>query len=475
MSETTMPRTMGTALSRRNTAAKTISLLLILTVASGSNAGRWVEIGRVDLKPDGTPTAHPGLPDTLFSRASISNDGRWVVFASDADDLVAGDTNGQRDVFVRDMVNESTARLNIRPDGSQTTALSARPAASADTRFVLFFSRDDQLVAGDTNFDGDQFLIDRDGDGDGVLDNGGETLVRVSLGDGGTEITRGAELVGGDLSDDGSIVAFATEQPLDAGDNVNLKDVYVHDRVTGDTSAASVSSSGQFGDDQSPDFFNPPIQIDAAGNKVGFTSEATNLVGGDTNSETDVFVRDRAGGTTLRASVGPGGFQIGRDSGHFDLSPDGGWVAFEQIDSIVGNDTNPNAADIHLHHLASGEVTRVDFDASVHSKGGSCCGNQFPLIASDAKVVAFRSNQLFPFDKDTQRTLSDVYVSSPFGLTQLTDFPIPQSEFDSWAAVPVGLSHNGEYLAIDFTVFGGPREPGLFLYRRDVILFGGFE
>ena len=123
-------------------------------------------------------------------------DGRHVVFRSDATNLVAGDTNGQRDVFVRDVVLGTTTRISLSTSGGQGDRESSRPTISADGRFVAFYSGASNLVPGDTNQHceldifgqpictnaRDCFVRDRDTDEDGIYDEpGAVSTVRVSV------------------------------------------------------------------------------------------------------------------------------------------------------------------------------------------------------------------------------------------------------------------------------------------------------
>lgn len=456
-----------------------IRLLACLLVTTAAQAEPpWNQIGRVDLKPDGTPSDQPG--QHRFE-ASISDDGRWIIFSSSAADLVPGDTNGSPDIFARDMSIGTTVRLSVRPGGGETTGGSLLPAASSDGRFVAFLSFDDQLVADDTNFELDVFLLDRDADNDGIFDNGGGTIERVSVNDTGGQLVTGAKQIRGDVSDDGLIVAFATLQPIDAGDNNGEVDVYVRDLDAGQTEAASVSTSGIIGDDESPHFFGDPIQTDASGNWVGFNSTASNLVPGDSNSDEDAFVRDRAAGQTTRVSVGPGGAQIERDTRRIDISRDGGWAVFEQFTDLVGGDPNPDGSDTYIHELATGEITRVNFDAGTFAKAGAtCCGNQSPRVSNHRAVVAFQSSQNFVFESGNSITTTgraDAFVNTLLGTTRITDFPVPLGVDDGWSAFPIGMSHNGAYLLVMVSSAGDQTTPeeGLFLYQREVLFVGNFD
>src|SRR5438445_9017048 len=125
---------------------------------------------------------------------------------------------------------------------------------------------------------------------------GAQTTVRVSVASGGTEGDDAS--LGSALSADGRFVAFdSAATDLVAGDTNGVSDVFVHDRQTGTTERVSVASGGAQGNGNSGGFFAFPA-LSAAGRFVAFQSAATNLVAGDTNGTTDVFVHDRQTGAT---------------------------------------------------------------------------------------------------------------------------------------------------------------------------------
>lgn len=443
--------------------------VVLLCVSAPLQAQEWIMEDRVDVRPDGTASTAPyGLGE-----ASISDDGRWVIFESAKSDLVAGDTNGATDVFIRDRTTQTTRRISVLADGSQASVGGGQPHASRDGRFVSFYSGA-ALVADDTNGKADIYLLDRDTNGNGIFDEPGfTTLRRVSVDPSGGQSAYNVVGARSAVSDDGSSVAFATLAPLVATDNNNKSDVYVRDLAADNTLIMSISDAGTVGNVESPDFFGNPLRISDNGRYVAFSSAATNLVPGDSNGYSDVFVRDRdsddngifdePGNTTIRrASLEPGGGQVSSNVRQFDLDPSGQWLAFSYFTS-GGN--NPNGADIYLSEQSTGSVTRIDFDASTWANSGAtCCGNQYPLLSEDAGVVVFKSHQNYPKAGGGTITNADVFAWTPDnGLTNITHFPPPGSGGSSVAAGPIALSANGKYLVIQ-TVSGSTHST--YVYRQ---------
>jgi archaellum component FlaF (FlaF/FlaG flagellin family) len=224
----------------------------------------------------------------------------------------------------------TTRRVSIAADGSEPNEQAYPGALSEDGRYVAFQSKASNLVPGDTNRANDVFVHD------------GLTGVtsRVSVASDGTQM--GAEVGGPAMSADGRHVAF-------------LKiDVFVHDRVTGETTPVSVATDGTQGDSRS---YHPAVSAD--GRYVAFRSLSSNLVPGDTNGQSDVFVHDRLDGTTTRVSVSSSGAQAnleasGSWAGTPSISADGRFVAFESFASnLVPGDTN-GTYDVFVHDRFTG-------------------------------------------------------------------------------------------------------------------------
>jgi len=271
--------------------------------------------------------------DDLSLNPVLSADGRYVAFYGNATNLVAGDTNGVNDVFVHDLLTGETTRVSVDSSGAQANGPSALPAISADGRYVAFNSLATNLVANDTNGTWDTFVHDRV--------TGETTLVDVdSNGVQGSVFTTSQP----SISADGRYVAFVSfASNLVPNDTNNAQDVFVHDRITGRTSRVSVDSTRQQGNDNS---YGPRLSPD--GRFVAFNSAATNLVAGDANGRTDVFVRDLLTFQTQLISVDTAGVQADADSYDPSFSADGRYVAFYGYASnLVPDDTN-SSEDVFL-------------------------------------------------------------------------------------------------------------------------------
>jgi Tol biopolymer transport system component len=228
-----------------------------------------------------------GSSNSTSNRPSISADGRYVAFQSLATNLVAGDTNGQFDIFVRDRVAGTTTRVSVSSTGAQATGSSTAPKISADGTVVAFQSTAFDLVANDNNGAADAF----------VRDLTASTTTRVSVRTAGGEADAGSG--GPVLSGDGHFVAFTSSATNLVSDDTNgAVDVFVHDRTTGITERVSVSSTGVQANNASS---APAISHD--GRFVAFATSATNLVpnGGSSGA---IVVRDREAHNSLNVIPG---------------------------------------------------------------------------------------------------------------------------------------------------------------------------
>ena len=324
---------------------------------------------------------------------AISADGRFVAFQSDATNLVAGDTNGVTDGGVRDRLSGTTERVSVAYDGAETKAPSSHAAISADGRYVAFRSFDSGLVAADVNGEGDVFVRDRQ--------NGTTELVSLTAsglqGNGPSGVTLAA------ISADGRFVAFDTQATNFVASDANgfHEDIFLRDRTTGTTELVDVSSDGQQSNGQATD---PSISAD--GRFVVFRAGGTNLVAEDVNGRYDIFLRDRSNGTTELVSLTNGGAQANGNGFAPSISADGRFVTFaSDATNLVAADTN-GAYDIFVRDLVAGTTERV----SVATGGAQADANSYhAYLSADGRFVAFESLAADLVAGDTNSS-SDIFL-----------------------------------------------------------------
>src|SRR4028119_1731469 len=322
--------------------------------------------------------------------ASISADGRFVAFSSDASNIVPGDTNSDRDIFVRDTLTNTTTRVSVDSAGNQANNGSNYPSISADGRFVAFDSNASNLISEDTNNTYDICVRD-------TLTN---TTTRVSVDSAGNQGNDRSE--GASISADGRFVAFQSHASNIVPGDTNLRpDIFVRDRLTNTTTGVSVDSAGNQGNGSSSD---PSISAD--GRFVAFESRASNIVPGDINRRDDIFVRDTLTNTTTRVSVDSAGNPAYISSYNASISADGRFVAFSSdASNIVPGDTNSDR-DIFVRDTLTNTTTRVSVDSAGNQTNN---GSYSPSISADGRFVAFYSDSSNTAPGDTNFRF-DIFV-----------------------------------------------------------------
>jgi Tol biopolymer transport system component len=328
--------------------------------------------------------------------SSVSSDGRFVAFASDASNLVAGDHNGATDVFVRDRALGRTERVSVGAGGTEAHGTSSLCSLSANGRFVAFASTAPNLVVGDSNGVRDVFVRDR------ALG----TTERVSVS--GTGATANAASGQPFISADGRFVSFTSGASNLVGSDTNgVSDVFLRDRAARTTRRISVRSGGAQADGASSE-----SSISGNARFVAFQSVASGLVPGDANARTDVFVHDRVTGATTRVSVGSGAAEANGNSllgEQLGISADGRFVAFASgAGNLVPNDGN-GTSDVFVRDRARGTTTRLSVSEAGRAGNGT---SSRPTIAPAGRHVAFVSAATNLVASDTNG-VQDVFVSGP--------------------------------------------------------------
>ena len=360
---------------------------------------------------------------------ALSADGRYAAFYSDASNLVAGDTNSARDVFVRDLQSGQTTRVSIGPADVEANGDSFEPALSADGRFVVFSSAATNLVSGDSNGANDVFVRDRQAN----------TTTRVSVGLSDTIANGGSDAPS--ISGDGRLVAFTSAATnLVDGDTNGQRDAFVFDRQTGTTTRASLAYNG---DQAILDSFTPELSAD--GRFLAFTSFAPNLVDFDINDGSDVFVRDLRAGTTRRVSEYTGGTEAEGDSLRPAISVDGRYVAFDSDAwNLVWGDTN-DVFDVFVHDRQTGITTRVSLDDSGSQSDGASLR---PSLSADGRYVAYFSDASNLVAGDTNGASDVILFDRLSGATKRVSVAGGGGEANGSSLRPV-LSGNGRLVIFE--------------------------
>jgi Tol biopolymer transport system component len=355
------------------------ALLALPAAGAGPGATARVSVGAANLQGNGRSFV-----------PALSADGRYAAFYSDASNLVSGDANSARDVFVRDLQTGQTTRVSVSSAGAEANGDSFAPAVSSDGRYVAFASAASNLVDGDTNDANDVF----------VRDQQANTTTRVSVGFDGSQANGGSDQPS--LSGDGRLVAFTSAATNIAPGDVNgNRDAFVYDRQTGGAVDISVDSAGVQAD---LDSFTP--MLSANGRFVAYTSFADNLILGDLNEGSDVFVRDLQANTTERVSEYTGHFEGEGDSLRPSISADGRYVAFDSDDwNLVWGDTNDDF-DVFVNDRSTTVTTRVSIDDNGTQSNGA---SSRPSVSADGRYVAYYSEASNLVPGDTNGA-TDVFV-----------------------------------------------------------------
>ncbi|MGE3181918.1 MAG: TolB family protein [Phycisphaerae bacterium] len=279
--------------------------------------------------------------------AAISGDGRLVAFASIAPNLVANDTNGVADIFVRDREAGTTVRASVHSDGTEADFSSSSPAISRDGRYVVFASIATNLVDNDTNGASDLTA----GEDIFVHDLQTSETIRVSVSTGGAQSDGRCQrpAIGGA---DGELIAFvsAATSLVPLQDFDGFDDVYVHNRLTNETSLVSLNEAGNLSGNGASR--NPAISSD--GLFIAFDSTATDLTSeADNNDALDVFVHALATGKNRLISQNDDG-EIGNDESFSPILTANGLIVVmeSKAQNFSASDTNM-FADIFLRDLSN--------------------------------------------------------------------------------------------------------------------------
>ncbi|HWD25527.1 MAG TPA: hypothetical protein VG387_00070 [Rhizomicrobium sp.] len=336
--------------------------------------------------------------DAGSTLGGFAPNGASLAFESTSDNLVAGDTNGAEDVFLHNLASGATTLISTAADGTLGNGASVFGSFAPSGTLVAFSSTASNLIAGDTNGASDIFLKDTT---DGVV-----SLISTAA-DGTAQ--NGTFASGGWFSPTGQFVAFVSDATnlVPGFDTGGIPQLYVKDLSSGAVHLISSSFNSGFPGDAanaaasfagwSPD-----------GNEVLFTSSASNLVSGDTNGATDIFIKNIQNDLTTLVSTNASGTIADAGATDAHWSPDGGKITFTSTsDNLVAGDTN-GVSDVFVKDLVTGTVTL----ASQTPQGAQGDAASGPGVASaNGATIVFSSDANNLAGGDTNQS-GDVLLAS---------------------------------------------------------------
>ncbi len=342
---------------------------------------------RVSVAPS-TATAGAGKAQG----SDISSDGSKIAFISTASNLVTGDENKVADVFLYDVALEKIKRISLGTKGEEANGASNNVRISGDGNYVVYLSSATNLVAGDTNGLQDVFLYS---------DISGLTT-RISVASDGTQADKNS--YSASISDDGKYVVFASDSTnlVAGGDTNGRRDIFVHDVQKGTTKRINMALDGSEADGDS-DY----TAISADGRYVAFSSYATNLIAGDMNGWGDVFVRDTTLNTTVIVSIADDGTTQANDNCILnDMSSDGNVVVYyTNANNLIPGDANA-VSDVFVRNISEAKTDLVSIDNTGTSGSGSSYSAR---ISANGRYVVFESGATDLVDDDTN-LMTDVFI-----------------------------------------------------------------
>jgi Tol biopolymer transport system component len=359
---------------------------------------------------------------------SISADGRYIAFTSNASNLVPGDTNAASDVFIRDRQLSTTTRVSLSSSGAQGNAGSSSPALSADGRFVAFASDASNFYAGDSGEFSDIFVRDRQ--------TGVTTLISLSS----AGAVANNQNVTPSISANGRYVAFDSRASnLVSGAGDFTEQIYVRDRQTATTTLVSVSSAGVPGN-----FGSARPAISGNGRYVVFISDAGNLDPAGPPTQDDAYVHDRQTHTTVRVTARPGGEEADARTDEYSISADGRFIAFSSAASNLIPGGTDGRFNVYVRDEQSGAITRL---STVPGTQVNDPDNFSPAISADGRYVAYTAindgsgttspTDIFIHDRQTANT----QLATVAKVTSTTAFGFSSSSSNH------GVSSGGRFVA----------------------------
>jgi len=401
------------------------------------------------------------------AKRTVSSDGSIVAFSSFASNLVPGDINGTSDIFVFNRTTKKTELISKGLGGQPANSWSRTPSMSADGRYVAYITTASNIMEGVTCPGSDPkcaniVVYDR-ATHTNRLANRNTLGLRV-----GVSIEDADGAIGPVMSANGQFVAFRSSSRIISSTDTNtVADVFVRDLGANVTRVASVDNAGHTGNERSNAF-----SISNDGRYVVFSSYSA-LVPEDTNGYEDIYLRDMQAGVTKLVSVAKNGGPITSTAttDRPDISNDGRYVVFQSLaNEIVAGDNN-NTSDVFLRDMQTGVTRRVS--AANNGTGGNESSGQ-PAISGNGRYIVFfssASNLVFGDNNDT----FDVFVYyRDYNLTRRVSLASHAGRGGNDRSTDPAISGDGKVItfaskANNLTAVPPTRTPNLYIFNNPVV------
>ena len=354
-----------------------------------------------------------GAPTSAVTdyEVDMSPDGRYVLFSSNADGLVADDNNHVEDLFVRDMVTGSITLVSRKSDGGIANNASWNGHFSPDGTYIVFTSRASDLSPTISDTNGVQDIYTRD------LVSG--AIERISLTSAGAQGSSIGDNWDAKYTPDGKYIVFSSIEtgivPVTGTSEIMMKNLATHELTLVSADKFGTRGSGH----------SKQAQISADGHYVVFASAAENFAGVvDANHCYDIYRKDLRDGTIELVSKNLSGYAGNGDSVKPQISADGRYVVFESDATNLAVGDNSLTTDVYRKDMVTGEIVRLS--STVEGGDGVSGGKALsPTMTADGDIVVFDSfSRLTPDDTGNDR---DIYWTNT--LLKANAFAVKAQQF----------------------------------------------
>ncbi|MFD2385615.1 fibronectin type III domain-containing protein, partial [Paenibacillus xanthanilyticus] len=364
-----------------------------------------------------TAAADGASPNGDSEFASVSDDGNLIAFESEASNLVAGDGNGEADIFVRDRAAGTTRLISRSSSGGDSDGGSYAPLISGDGAYVLFTSHASNLVkgleAGETE---DLYLANLR---TGAIERVAENVMAGYIYNTARPYA---------MSDGARYIAFSSYAANGTANDYNgTWDVFVKDRTTQTVTRIT---------DRLPDFFNSSqLDITPNGRYVTFAINQIGLLQEDINIDDDIYVYDTLYGEYELISHNPQGLSGSNSSRNPSISDDGRYVTFESFAGDLSDEDQDYTNDVYVYDRKTRSLKLANYTVDGQASGGE---NVLASMSGSGRFVAFESDDsLDPsavnrsvYIRDLKRGMTYWMGQSPTGESANADVQRPSISDD---------------------------------------------